>query len=542
MNTIRNYLDNMFRNLPNTDAVRKAKAELLQMMEDKYEELIKEGKTDNEAVGIVISEFGNLDELADSLGIGEQVSESADDSKPILSMDRIKSYLGMINMRALLIPIGIALCICSVASPILEEALSIDLEVLGVGGMFTMIAAAVVLFVLAGIRGKEYVEVRRKECSLSVEGAEYVRNERSSFRSSYGMLTSIGVGLCILSILNPIVFDKIPYVSSSFGAAMMFGFIGLGVFLITYAHTKMKGYDRLLELNVGMGEEFIPKSDRKVNKLPIIICALIVGGVMITSMGTRFVLPFFTGVISGEDIKNTIATTYGQEENGSMGEFKGDISSIKLDLSACAVNFEQVEGSGLVSVEYTGGKALKPQVFFENGRLVATQKNVFKLNFMNINSPRLTIKLGNDVNLSNLEMRIDAGDINMKGIKADYMYGNFDAGNVNIGGCDFRKAEVKCDAGNIKFTDTRTSILKVNVDAGNIDLSDTTFEDLNVNTDIGSVSVSGVDDIDGYDIKCKVDAGIVQVGNASGGRKYEATGSGKGTIKISVDAGNIKID
>ena len=542
MNTIRNYLDNMFRNLPNTDAVRKAKAELLQMMEDKYEELIKEGKTDNEAVGIVISEFGNLDELADSLGIGEQVSESADDSKPILSMDRIKSYLGMINMRALLIPIGIALCICSVASPILEEALSIDLEVLGVGGMFTMIAAAVVLFVLAGIRGKEYSEVRRKECSLSVEGAEYVRNERSSFKSSYGMLTSIGVGLCILSILNPIVFDKIPYVSSSFGAAMMFGFIGLGVFLITYAHTKMKGYDRLLELNVGMGEEFIPKSDRKVNKLPIIICALIVGGVMITSMSTRLIFPFFSGIFGQEDIKNIVSTTYGQEENGSMGEFKGEISSIKLDLSACAVNFEQVEGSGLVSVEYTGGKALKPQVTFENGRLVATQKNVFKLNFMNINSPRLTIKLGNDVNLSNLEMRIDAGDINMKGVKSDYLYGNFDAGNINISDCDLRKAEVKCDAGNIKVSNTKTNILKINVDAGNIDLTNTTFEDLNVNTDIGSVSVNGVEDIDGYDIKCKVDAGIVQVGNASGGRKYEANGTGKGTIKISVDAGNIKID
>ena len=542
MNTIRNYLDNMFRNLPNTEAVRKAKAELLQMMEDKYEELIKEGKTDNEAIGIVISEFGNLDELADSLGIGEQVSESADESKPILSIDRIKSYLGMINMRALLIPIGIALCICSVAAPILEDALSIDLEVLGVGGMFTMIAAAVVLFVLAGIRGKEYLEVRRKECSLSVEGAEYVRNERSSFKSSYGILTSIGIGLCILSILNPMVFDKIPYLSSNFGAAMMFGFIGLGVFLITYAHTKMKGYDRLLELNVGMGEEFVPKADRKVNKLPIIICALVVAGVMITSMGTRFILPFFTGVFVKDDVANTIATTYGQEESGSMGEFKGEITSIKLDLSACAVNFEQVEGSGLVSVEYTGGKAFKPQVTFENGKLVASQKNVFKLNFMSINSPKLTIKLGKDVNLSNLEMRIDAGDINMKGVKSDYMYGNFDAGNINISNCEFRKAEVKCDAGNIKVTDTKTSILKIDVDAGNVDLGTTTFEDLTVKTDIGSVNVNGVEDVEGYDIDCKVDAGIVQIGNASGGRKYEAKGSGKGKIKIRVDAGNIKID
>ena len=542
MNTIRNYLDNMFRNLPNTEEVRKAKAELLQMMEDKYEELIREGKTDNEAVGIVISEFGNLDELAESLGIGQQVNESANDSKPILSMDRIKSYLAMINMRALLIPIGVALCICSVAAPILEDAFSIDLEVLGVGGMFTMIAAAVVLFVLAGIKGKEYLEVRRKECSLSVEGAEYVRNERSSFRSSYGMMTSIGVGLCILSILNPIVFDKIPALSSNFGAAMMFGFIGLGVFLITYAHTKMKGYDRLLELNVGMGEEFVPKSDRKVNKLPIIICALIVGGVMITSMGTRLILPFVNGVINKDDIANTIATTYGQEESGSMGEFKGDITSIKLDLSACTVNFEQVEGSGLVSVEYTGGKALKPQVTFENGRLVASQKNVFKLNFMSINSPRLTIKLGNDVNLSNLEMKIDAGDISMNGVKADYLYGNFDAGNIVISNCDFRKAEVKADAGNIKISDTATKILKIKTDAGNIDLSNTTFEDLDVNTDFGSVNISGVEDLDGYDIKCKVDAGIVQIGNTTGGRKYEAKGTGKGTIKINVDAGNININ
>ena len=41
MNAIKNYLDNMFRNLPNTEEVRRAKSELLEMMEDKYEELIK---------------------------------------------------------------------------------------------------------------------------------------------------------------------------------------------------------------------------------------------------------------------------------------------------------------------------------------------------------------------------------------------------------------------------------------------------------------------------------------------------------------------
>ena len=41
METIRNYLENMFLNLPNTPEVYKAKNELWQMMEDKYTELIR---------------------------------------------------------------------------------------------------------------------------------------------------------------------------------------------------------------------------------------------------------------------------------------------------------------------------------------------------------------------------------------------------------------------------------------------------------------------------------------------------------------------
>ena len=41
-----------------------AKQELWGMMEDKYNELISEGLSENEAVGTVISEFGNLDELS----------------------------------------------------------------------------------------------------------------------------------------------------------------------------------------------------------------------------------------------------------------------------------------------------------------------------------------------------------------------------------------------------------------------------------------------------------------------------------------------
>ena len=60
METLRNYLNTMFQNLPDTAEVQRARDELWQMMEDKYTDLISEGVSENEAVGIVISEFGSL--------------------------------------------------------------------------------------------------------------------------------------------------------------------------------------------------------------------------------------------------------------------------------------------------------------------------------------------------------------------------------------------------------------------------------------------------------------------------------------------------
>ena len=74
MNTIRNYLNAMFAGLPDTPEVRRAYEELAAMMEDKYTELMEEGLTENEAVGTVISEFGNLEELAQTLGIEDYLN------------------------------------------------------------------------------------------------------------------------------------------------------------------------------------------------------------------------------------------------------------------------------------------------------------------------------------------------------------------------------------------------------------------------------------------------------------------------------------
>ena len=73
MDVIVAYLDTMFTPYPDTPRMAEAKAELRAMMEDAYTELIAQGRSQNEAVGQVITEFGNLDELAATLGISAEV-------------------------------------------------------------------------------------------------------------------------------------------------------------------------------------------------------------------------------------------------------------------------------------------------------------------------------------------------------------------------------------------------------------------------------------------------------------------------------------
>ena len=54
METIKNYLENMFSGLPRTDEMTKLKNDIYENMNDKYQELKAEGKSENEAIGIVI--------------------------------------------------------------------------------------------------------------------------------------------------------------------------------------------------------------------------------------------------------------------------------------------------------------------------------------------------------------------------------------------------------------------------------------------------------------------------------------------------------
>jgi len=83
MDQINSYVDAMFAKLPNTRAVEEMKQNILENMQERYSELLSEGKTENEALGAVISQFGNIDEVKKELGIddmAQQANASAENS------------------------------------------------------------------------------------------------------------------------------------------------------------------------------------------------------------------------------------------------------------------------------------------------------------------------------------------------------------------------------------------------------------------------------------------------------------------------------
>lgn len=272
METIRNYLETMFARLPNTLEVQKAKDELWQMMEDKYTELIGDGKSENEAVGIVISELGNLDELAEELGIRNivvQESKGADNRIRTVVLAEVKEYLHDKTRTAYTIALGVFLCIVSCCGYLVNFGGSWRIRgMFATSFMFLSVAVAVGLFLFSGFVMGKWKFLKEQACNIDFATADYVHNQRESFRVTHAMMITIGVILCILSVLPVVIIDGMFGWSRGSGVAGMFVSVGIGVFLFVVAGNVNAGYTVILSLNKRdtIGGSFVPSQKQVAYK------------------------------------------------------------------------------------------------------------------------------------------------------------------------------------------------------------------------------------------------------------------------------------
>lgn len=156
MNTIRNYINAMFSSLPKTPEILRLQAEMLENMEDKYNDLIREGKSEHEAVGIILADIGSAENLKAELGITDTQPQPTEADSEFLAQ-----RAAFHRKFAIAIASGVALCICGIiAAAICDEFTHND--ALTSFAFFAPIAVAVAIFVYFGIR-EDWYEERYKE-------------------------------------------------------------------------------------------------------------------------------------------------------------------------------------------------------------------------------------------------------------------------------------------------------------------------------------------------------------------------------------------
>lgn len=266
METIISYIDNLFRNYPDTLQVQKARQELLSIMEDKYQELKAEGKSEHEAIGIVISEFGSMEEIAFELELDQKQKTDSnilneDRREKYLTLEQAEEYVKAQERFGVKIAIGVACCILSPTLSIVTSTLQEGgflseqvAEVFGGVGLFLMVALGVGIFIISGISQNKYEEYEKMYILLDGRTKQRMTEQYEEYNKTYGVKIAAGIILCILSVVPVIIMEGIFSAGifewmEELSAVSLFAFVSVGVYLLITSGVKYGSYETILGKN-----------------------------------------------------------------------------------------------------------------------------------------------------------------------------------------------------------------------------------------------------------------------------------------------------
>lgn len=596
MEAIREYLHNLFMSLPETPEVLRAKAALLEMMEDKYDELVSQGKSEKEAVGTVISEFGNLEELAEELGIEdflrkgeEQEGRSAAGGSGAArnrgnrpryqappkqqyewTFSEAKDYLKYAWKHALCIALGVALCIWSpYVSSVMDGAAAENYVSAGVADacgssiLFFFVAIAVVLFCTASHLRKPYGNVAKYGISLDEKAQNLVEQKREKDEQRRFWLRVTGIVLCIVSVVPSSVnrFSNL-FLREIMDASVLM-IVGTGVCLIVLSASVGNRYTELMKAvkNSG-GEKQAWMSGRGSGRsrmwLPmaviiIVVCAILTG----ISLLIGFLIP-----VSGDGDNANVEERYEAI----------NVDEVMIDLDLCDLHIERA-AVDQIEFSYAGGdKRDIPQVKLADGILEVSEprNGGFGVHFHLFGWGRgaykrsVTIRIPEercvDLNGENLRFSVDvnAGNVRMNGLYSNSLALDVDAGNVVMNGLYSDSLALDVNAGNVEGDDCRFGAKsEIDVDAGNVEFRKSSFDGLKADVNAGNFShLQSKIPLDRYDMDLDVDLGEVEVNDKKQGSSYQVQAQPrpltqeeeetlsvpeKCTMTVEVDLGNIEI-
>ena len=592
MENLKEYLNNLFMGLPETPAVLRAKAELLEMMEDKYEELINDGKSETEAFGTVVSEFGNLEELAEELGISEQLNQSkvdtvatgnaktsaktakkVEDQEPeeIWADSKMAEFLKLMWTHARMMAIGVVLFITSPGLMSILDTVASSAGVNGVliGGLstllfFTLVATGVVLCVHSGHIFKTFGYNQKRRVGLSVQAAELLKNERETQDNKLYYMLIIGILLCVFSVVPSSIFNPSNRVLNEIVGDSFLFFVAAGVYTLVvrgsiinrykeFAKAKLYNESQTSEISASYFVEAKPKKLSGAGLALIVISIVLVVGIIITTI----IAALYGAVKSAGDWANEnwgddseISTELDTEEMTEVGTFAIDEVE-KIVVNSDAANVKVVTSSKNEIHVMFAGNGVTPKATLDGKNLVVDGDD----GGVNVHigfAKKLDDSLGviyvtvpAKAEMLDFEYKMDAGKVVMNGISADQVSFDTDASAITLNSLKANEVNVKEDAGAVKIKDCQIADFKAEVDATAIKAEKTSFDNAVIETDAGAVDIETLEGSDCYGFDVKSDFAAIKIGGASvvGNYKTDAKDTSKGEhfMKIKADAASISV-
>lgn len=189
------------------------------------------------------------------------VDNGLEETVRTVSMEEANTFLEYNRKAASSISTGVMLCILSPVILILlgglaeAEKISMSEETAGICGtiiLLVMVACAVGIFLMTGLRGKEYDYLSEINIDTEYGVSGMARERRSQYSDTYSRLLIIGVMLCVISVIPLLMLQLTHYTNNTdvlpiIGVDALLITVAIGVKLIVLTCIRKAGYDKLLE-------------------------------------------------------------------------------------------------------------------------------------------------------------------------------------------------------------------------------------------------------------------------------------------------------
>ncbi|MBQ8409543.1 MAG: DUF4097 family beta strand repeat protein [Clostridia bacterium] len=484
---LKEYIDSIFADAPDCRRIRELKEEMLGNISEKYDDLLREGKTEAEAYNASISSIGDVSDLIDS--IKENRSNSTFDAgfektaEEPLSEEQSKQAEKYRTRAGIMTAVAIALyTLCWIPLIILGELVQSEKGgVVGLVIMLVMIAVATGLIIIKSALKPDFMK-------KDGEDDEDEKDEKKARKNP--ILIAINTVLWVLTF--------IVYFGVSFSTGAWH--ITWTLFLIAGAIDSVT-------------ESIFDLVENRKNRGGV-ITTLVIWAVV-----AAILIPIFAfGVgVSGERADWSLnlggitvfsSNFYADGDSYRVGdvEFSEKIESFDISWLAGKVNIIVWDGNRVMIKEKGAGaeyeNLMRSKV--ENGRLIIQYVESGLRLFKDYPEKELTVYLPYMLSESFGELRIESAssDIQIDGTKLDE-YGftegkkisfglidlNTASGDVSLTRVDARSLTVDAAVGSVMIANNTCSYAEINAVSGKIDIDDCNIEELEIESVSGGIDI-----------------------------------------------------